>query len=59
MTASFDPDTLELTLDITGAIPQAVPVAELHEEVTTNTPGPFELKPGRQVVKLQAGIKTG
>jgi hypothetical protein len=57
MQASFDPEKLELTLEISGQIPQALPVEALHGEKAPGTPGPFTLQEGRQILKFLAGPK--
>ncbi len=51
--AEFNPDDLTLTLEIQGEIPAAKKVDALQEERLT--PGPWELKPGRQVIQIRAG----
>ena len=52
--AEFDPETCELTLTVEGEIParvdEGLPKGVIDKGRTT--PGPFELKQGKQVVKL-------
>jgi hypothetical protein len=52
--ATFDPDRLEVTLCMTGDPPRGVEVPEIGVPEGT-TPGPFELKPGRNAYQLVAG----
>ncbi|HUU69344.1 MAG TPA: right-handed parallel beta-helix repeat-containing protein [Planctomycetota bacterium] len=53
--AHFDPETCELTLDVEGEVTKPVgsglPEGVIPKERTT--PGPFELKQGKQVVKVR------
>lgn len=49
--ADFDPETLVLTVSIDGDLPTCSPVPGMTETEEA-TPGPFELKPGRQVIDL-------
>ncbi|HUW32028.1 MAG TPA: hypothetical protein VM223_10480, partial [Planctomycetota bacterium] len=53
--AHFDPETCELAVDVEGEITKPVgsglPEGVIPKERTT--PGPFELKQGKQVVKVR------
>jgi hypothetical protein len=53
--ASFDPQTLLLTLSITGAVPPSVEVSELYVKGAGLSPGPLDLEPGRRAYKFDAG----
>ena len=55
VTASFDPETLELGLKIEGDLPTCVPVPELHEEQRATSPGPCDLSAGRCRTRIRAG----
>ncbi|HUS59463.1 MAG TPA: hypothetical protein VM141_12500 [Planctomycetota bacterium] len=48
--ASFDPESLILTLSISGTMPACVPVPEAGAAGTT--PGPFEVKLGKHDYRL-------
>ena len=51
--AAFDPQTLTLTVDIDGDIPPAVKIAELPS--ASQTPGPWNLRHGKQIFQIKAG----
>jgi hypothetical protein len=51
--AEFNPEALTLTIEIQGEIPPPVMVDSILEGQTS--PGPWDLKPGRQVFKIKAG----
>jgi hypothetical protein len=56
--ASFDSETLLLTLSIAGDVPPGVNVAELYVEGEGASLGPVALEPGRRAYKIDAGGPT-
>ena len=50
--ADFDGRRLVLTLEVEREMPSCAPVPELGLEEAPASPGPFDLKPGRQVYEL-------
>ena len=59
LTARFDPETLELAVDVEGDLPTCVPVPELHEEQMAASPGPYALDDGSCRVTVRAGLPKG
>ena len=55
ITASFDPETLELSMEVEGDLPACVPVPELHEQQEPIWPGPCDLVSGRCRTRIRAG----
>ncbi len=57
--AEFDPETLELTLTIEGEIPKCAPEGLPRGVIAEDaaTPGPFDLKLGKQVIRLGAALE--
>ncbi len=56
---AFDPQALTLSLAVEGDVPASVTVAELHDDPGGGSPGPVELKPGRQTYAIRAGREPG
>jgi hypothetical protein len=56
ITASFDPETLVLAVDVEGDLPTCVPVPELHEQQIESSPGPCDLVSGRCRTRVRAGL---
>lgn len=50
----FDPDTLELQVEVEGDLPTCVPVRELYDAQSAS-PGPFDLQDGRCRLRVAAG----
>jgi hypothetical protein len=53
--ATFDPETLELSMEVEGDLPACVPVPELHEQQNPIWPGPCDLVLGRCRTRIRAG----
>jgi len=53
--ADFDPETLKLSLTVDGDLPECRPVTELYEGDVVQSPGPMNIKPGRQKYQVRAG----
>lgn len=56
ITATFDPETLALSVAVDGDLPTCVPVPELHEAETAASPGPYALDDGKCCVTVRAGV---
>ena len=57
ISASFNPETLELYLEVQGKIPQALPVSALHGEWDDLNPGPIKFEPGQNIYRF--GVSKG
>ena len=57
--AEFDPETLQLTLEVSGKIPAGVLVPEFYDGREGAAPGPVELAQGRHTYRIRAGAPTG
>ena len=53
--AEFDPETLQLTLEVQGDAPSGVVVPAFHDGRAGAAPGPVELAPGKQTCRIRVG----
>lgn len=55
ISARFDPDSLTVTIEVSGDLPEAVSVPELHSDRPEATAGPFAIAAGKHEYRLHAG----
>jgi len=51
--AELDPETLVLTISVEGKLPKCSRITGISKEKGKLSPGPFDLKPGKQVYRLK------
>jgi hypothetical protein len=51
----LDPETLVLTVEVEGEIPECPGVPELHDGCAGRPPGPWPIEPGRRTYHVHAG----